>query len=139
MTPNPKTWAEQSLQPGGVAFPAGGADFPAEPAEPSERVPWPRFDVVETRFTGEGRARYCIVDHLNRTHRFPVNPFSKEEAYGLAALHRKNAIDKGEPITVLRDKGAVSPPPQVRRERPSLPPQKNPLPAEPAPPKGGAT
>lgn len=88
------------------------------------RVEWPRFDVVVTRYASEGRARYCVVDHLSKTHRFPVDPFNREQAGDLCRLLRLNATEKGEPVTVLRPAGAVHTPPRPKRERPTLPAQK---------------
>lgn len=98
------------------------------PPEP-ERVSWPRFEVIETRLYGEGRARYVVMDYLTKSHRFPLNPYSKDAAGSLLLSLRQEAQGRGEPVTVLRLKGAVNRPPQPKRERPEVVPR----------PKGGPT
>src|SRR5262245_20178392 len=90
--------------------------------DPEERVPWPRFEVIVTRFAGEDRARYAVMDFLARTHRFPRDPFNKAAAGGLLLAMRQEALQRGEPVEVQRPKGAVSRPPRPKRERPTLPP-----------------
>jgi hypothetical protein len=88
-----------------------------------KRVAWPRFDVVVTRWTGESRARYCVVDHLTRAARFPLDPFDRDLARALCTRLVQEATDKGEETTVLRAKEATVSPPRPKRERPKLPSQ----------------
>ena len=89
------------------------------------RVPWPRFDVVVTGYTGEGKARYAVVDHQTKEHRFPLDPFDRAGARALCDRLVSQATERGEETTVLRLREAtVSPPKKVRRERPKLPSQK---------------
>lgn len=87
-----------------------------------QRIPWPRFDVVEVRLSGEGRVRWVVMDYQTKGTRFPLDPYSKTQAFALCMELQRQAQAAGEPTTVLRWSDAVSKPK----------PQK----AEQAPPKG---
>lgn len=84
------------------------------------RVPWPRFDVVEVQRLGDGRVRWVVMDYQSKQTRFPLDPFSKTQAYELCMELQRKAQAAGEPTTVLRWSDAVSKPkPQkAAQERP---------------------
>ena len=92
-------------------------------AETQGRVRWPRFDVVVTRWAGEGRARYCVVDHLTKAHRFPLDPYNRDMARVLCDRLVKEAEARKEETTVWRRKEATVASPPRKRERPKLPPE----------------
>lgn len=80
-------------------------------------MPWPRFDVVEVQRQGEGRVRWAVMDFQTKASRFPVDPFSKTQAYELCLMLQRQAQAAGEPTTVLRWSDAVSKPKPPKAEK----------------------
>lgn len=80
----------------------------------------PRFETVMV--VVRGQQRFVALDHLNKTVRFPLNPFSREQADGLRDLMAIAARERKEPLTVVRLVSAINGPPKPEpKTKPSLP------------------
>ena len=70
-----------------------------------------------------GRQRYFAYDHLTRSARFPLDPFSRVQAEALRDLMATAARERKEPLSVVRLESALTGPPKPEKPDPKSKPK----------------